>query len=206
MKILAIGPHPDDIEFGCGGSLLIAKDKKYAIDLLVMTQGGGGGNLQKRTTEQKTIAKVLNAKLRWGGLTDTRVELNRELIQLLEREINIAAPDLIFAPYNKDTHQDHRNISLAVLTAARAHQNVLFYELPSSLDFLPKVYVNISSVVTRKYMLLRAHSSQVNKTKNNGAGILKNAEATAVFRGVQNSVKYAEGFMPLKLEMADFKC
>ncbi|OGF51303.1 MAG: hypothetical protein A2044_01570 [Candidatus Firestonebacteria bacterium GWA2_43_8] len=205
MKILAIGPHPDDIEIGCGGALLIARDKKYDISLLVMSQGQAGGDFEKRIKEQEKVAKTLKAKLTWGGLIDTRVELNRELIQILEREINKVNPDIIFAPYSNDTHQDHRNISTAVVTAARFHKNVLFYEVPSSIDFQPTVYVNITPVISRKFGLLRTHASQVHKTKVPGLSILKNAEANAIFRGVQNRVKYAEGFMPLRLELAKFK-
>ncbi|MFH1074501.1 MAG: PIG-L family deacetylase [Candidatus Firestonebacteria bacterium] len=205
MRILAIGPHPDDIEIGCGGTLIIAKDKRYDINLLVMTQGQAGGEPKKRVKEQEKVAKVLHAKLHWGGLIDTKIELNRELIQILEREIIKINPDIIFAPYNNDTHQDHRNISTAVITAARYKKNVLFYEVPSSIDFQPTAYVNISPVINRKFGLLKLHSSQIHKTKVPGLSILKNAEASAIFRGVQNRVKYSEGFMPLRLELVRFK-
>ena len=205
MKILAIGPHPDDIEIGCGGYLLIAKKKKCDINLLVMTGGQAGGDPETRAKEQVRAAKTLGAKLRWGGLIDTKVELNGELIQILEREINEIKPDLIFAPYHKDTHQDHRNISTAVITAARYKKKVLFYEVPSSLNFEPTVFVNISSVINGKYGLLKAHVSQIKKTRIPGLTIIKNAEASAIFRGVQNRVKYAEGFMPLRLELTEFR-
>lgn len=206
MKILAIGAHPDDIEIGCGGALLLAKAKGCELNLLVLTRGEGGGNYKKREKEQEETAKTLKAKLRWGGLTDTRVELNSGLIQLLEKEIKLVKPELIFAPFHGDTHQDHRNISAALLTAARYQQNLLFYEVPSSLDFRPAVYVNISTVMKRKLGLLKTHASQIYKTRVPGVSILKNAEALAIFRGVQNRVKYAEGFRPLRLELADFKC
>jgi len=205
MRILAIGPHPDDIEIGCGGALLVAKAKRYNINLLIMTQGQAGGESEKRIQEQEKTAKTLNAKLSWGGLIDTRVELNRELIQILEREITRIDPAVIFAPYKNDTHQDHRNISTALVTAARYRKNVLFYEVPSSIDFQPAVYVDISAVIARKSALLKMHASQVHRTKVPGLSILKNAEANAIFRGVQNRVKYAEGFMPLRLELAKFK-
>lgn len=205
MRILAIGPHPDDIEIGCGGALLVAKKKGYSINLLVMTEGHAGGDAIKRAKEQGKVAKALNASLRWGGLIDTKVELNRDLIQLLEKEIVKINPDVIFVPHKNDTHQDHRNISTAVITAARYTKNVLFYEVPSSIDFLPSTYIDISKVIEQKYGLLRSHTSQVHKTKVPGLSILKNAEANAIFRGVQNRVKYAEGFMPLRLELAKFK-
>ncbi len=43
MNILAIGSHPDDIEFGCGGALVKFSDKGHILHLLVMTEGGMGG-------------------------------------------------------------------------------------------------------------------------------------------------------------------
>jgi LmbE family N-acetylglucosaminyl deacetylase len=43
MNILAIGAHPDDIEFGCGGSLIKYADRGHHLFLLIMTEGGLSG-------------------------------------------------------------------------------------------------------------------------------------------------------------------
>ena len=43
MRILAIGAHPDDIEFGCGGTLIKYARQGHEVFLLVMTEGGGSG-------------------------------------------------------------------------------------------------------------------------------------------------------------------
>jgi len=43
MKILAIGAHPDDLEFGCGGTLLKYRQYGHKIFVLVMTSGQKGG-------------------------------------------------------------------------------------------------------------------------------------------------------------------
>ena len=205
MKILAIGAHPDDIEYGCGGTLLISKLKKYKIHLLVLTKGESGGNPNIREKEQKASAKLLNAKLHWGNLIDTQVVLNKELIDIIESCIKDVSPDLIFTPYYNDTHQDHRNISTATITATRHLRNVLFYEVPTSTNFTPNVYVDIGNVLKYKLKLLRMHKSQVFKTKVPGLNILENAKSTAIFRGFQDRVKYAEGFLPLRLSLLKFK-
>ena len=42
-NILAIGAHPDDIEFGCGGALIKYTRKGHRLFLLIMTGGGMGG-------------------------------------------------------------------------------------------------------------------------------------------------------------------
>jgi LmbE family N-acetylglucosaminyl deacetylase len=205
MKILAIGAHPDDIEYGCGGTLLISKLKKYKIHLLVLTKGESGGNPNIREKEQKASAKLLNAKLHWGNLIDTQVVLNKELIDIIESCIKDVSPDLIFTPYYNDTHQDHRNISTATITATRHLRNVLFYEVPTSTNFTPNVYVDIGNVLKYKLKLLRMHKSQVFKTKVPGLNILENAKSTAIFRGFQDRVKYAEGFLPLRLSLLKFE-
>ncbi len=205
MKILAIGSHPDDIEYGCGGTLLIAKRKKYEINLLVVTQGQAGGAWALRKKEQERAAKKLNAKLIWGGMQDTKVELNRELIQLLEKSISEVNPDIIFVTSPQDTHQDHRNVATAVISAARHIKNVLFYEEPSSIHFQPCVYVNITKVIREKAKLLRLHKSQECNTSVKGLNIVESAEACSIYRGFQDRVKYAEGFLPLHLEMSEFK-
>ena len=73
MKILAIGAHPDDIEFGCGGILYKLFKEKHKINLLVMTEGNVGGDSDKRWAEQKKSAAILKAPLFCGGFKDTEI-------------------------------------------------------------------------------------------------------------------------------------
>ena len=69
MNILAIGPHPDDIEYGCGGTLLeFAKSKKNKIYFLVVTKGEVGGSSLVRTAEQGASAKILGAVVFLGWI------------------------------------------------------------------------------------------------------------------------------------------
>ena len=62
MDILAIGAHPDDIEFGCGGALVKYAERGHRLSLLVMTEGGLGGDVGLRTKEQNTSNTVLGVK------------------------------------------------------------------------------------------------------------------------------------------------
>ena len=203
--ILAIGAHPDDIEIGCGGVMLISKKRKYDSHILVLTKGEYGGRSALRVKEQEKAAKFLNTSLHWGGLVDTETVLDKHVIGIIEEHIEKIKPDIIFTPYFNDTHQDHRNISTATMTASRHIRNVLFYEVPTSTNFMPNTYVNIGSVLNDKIKVLRIHSSQINKTKVAGLNILENAKSVAVFRGVQDRVKYAEAFLPLRLSLEKFE-
>ncbi|HEY7678763.1 MAG TPA: PIG-L deacetylase family protein, partial [Candidatus Methylomirabilis sp.] len=124
MNILAIGSHPDDIEFGCGGTLIKYARKGHQVFLLVMTEGGHGGDADVRRAEQERAAGVLGArKLLWGDYQDTELPLERPPIQRLEEEVRLVAPDFIFVHYFDDTHQDHRHLASSTLSATRYTRN-----------------------------------------------------------------------------------
>lgn len=200
MNILAIGAHPDDIEFGCGGTLIKYALKRHAVHLLIMTDGGKGGDPAERRKEQEEAAKVLGAQqLFWGGYQDTEVPIERDLIQKVEGVLLRVRPELILVHWGDDTHQDHRHLSTSVVTASRYTRNVLFYEGPTTANFTPSIFVDIDAVLEQKLKTLAAHASQVVKTGVEGLSIVDLARAAAHFRGIQGRVRNAEGFVPLRL-------
>ena len=199
MKILGIGAHPDDLEFGCGGTLCKMAAAGHKIHMLVMTRGAVGGDPELRCAEQERSARMLGARLYWGGFEDTGVTLSRDLIRAVEERIEAVKPDLVFVNHAADTHQDHRSVAQAVETAARYCKNLLFYEVPTTQDFDPGIFVDIGGVITRKVALLKCHRSQVYKTRVKNLSIVESAKAAAMFRGYQDRVKYAEGFVARRL-------
>jgi LmbE family N-acetylglucosaminyl deacetylase len=201
MNILAIGSHPDDIEYGCGGTLIKYSRRGHKVALLVITCGEAGGNPKGRRQEQVKSSKFLKARLTWGRFRDTDVRIEKNLIHCIELEIQKVKPDLIFVHYFADTHQDHRNVSQATLTATRYIRNVLLYEVPTTLEFNPTVFMNIGDVLKEKLRLLKAHESQVHETRVADLSILESAGSCANFRGFQNRVRYAEGFVPVRLSL-----
>jgi LmbE family N-acetylglucosaminyl deacetylase len=200
MNVLAIGAHPDDIEFGCGGSLIKYAEHGHHIYLMVLTEGGQGGSPRARRREQMAAATALGVKkIFWGGYVDTKLEVNRPLIQRIERVIAQVDPLFTFVHYGDDTHQDHRHLATCTVTATRYTRNVLFYEGPTTQSFTPTVFVNIDTVLGKKLAAINAHASQTMKTNIEGLSITDVARASAHFRGIQGRVKNAEGFMPLRL-------
>jgi LmbE family N-acetylglucosaminyl deacetylase len=200
MRILAIGAHPDDIEFGCGGTLLKYARQGHEVFLLVMTDGGGGGEGPTRRAEQERAGRILRiAKLFWGEYPDTAIPLDRESIQRVEQVIRQIGPDFIFVHHHDDTHQDHRHLSVATITATRYTRNVLFFEGPTSQNFSPSVFVDVDGILEDKIAALQAHASQVTKTNIEGLTIADIARASAHFRGIQGRVRNAEAFVPLRL-------
>ena len=200
MNILAIGPHPDDIEFGCGGALIKYAKKGHNVYLLVLTKGGIGGNCEVRKKEQEAAAEFMKAKQVFlGNFKDTEIPINSTLISTIEGVINKTKPHIIFFNYNDDTHQDHRVIAQACASATRYIKEAMHYEVPTSQNFQPDIFVDIGDVLDKKLKLLGIHASQVDKTKVENLTILESARSCAVFRGYQGRTKYAEGFKAIRI-------
>jgi LmbE family N-acetylglucosaminyl deacetylase len=200
MNILAIGAHPDDVEFGCGGTLLSYARASHAVHLMVMTDGRFGGDPAIRRKEQQEAARMLGAReVFWGDLRDTELTDSRQLIQKIEDAVQIAKPDIVMLNYFDDVHQDHRALAQAGISATRYVREVLFYEVPTTQHFEPDMFVDIAPVLEDKLSLLKLHASQVDRTRVQNLTILESAQACATFRGYQGRVKYAEGFRALRV-------
>jgi LmbE family N-acetylglucosaminyl deacetylase len=200
VRLLALGAHPDDIEAGCGGTLIKYALNGHRVFLMVMTAGERGGKGTARKREQQRASRHLRAeKIFWGGYPDTKVPAGEGLIGRIERVVREVDPHFIFVHYHDDTHQDHRHLAVSTVTATRYTRNVLFYEGPTSQNFSPTVFVDIDPVLQRKIDALKAHQSQVTKTNIEGLTIVDIIRSSAHFRGIQGRVKNAEAFVPLRL-------
>ncbi len=202
MKILALGAHPDDVEFGCGATLMRFTRNGHEVNLYVATNGELGGDPAIRTREQEEAAAYIGIKrIFWGGYPDCRLPDMAVLVAGVEAVIRDVRPDYIFVHNSEDTHQDHRFLSSATLSATRYIPNFLFYEGPTSVNFQPNVYVDINGFLDSKLELLRKHASQVSKANVTmpEVSILDIASSTARFRGIQGRMKTAESFSSLRL-------
>jgi LmbE family N-acetylglucosaminyl deacetylase len=150
--------------------------------------------------EQGRSAALLGAeKVFWGGYEDTHIPVDVALIRQVESVIREVRPEFIFCNFPDDTHQDHRHLAQGILSATRYIRNVLFYEGPTTQNFNPQVYIDISDTIDRKIEALEAHRSQVTKTNIENLSIVEMARSFANFRGTQGRVKYAEAFHSLRL-------
>jgi LmbE family N-acetylglucosaminyl deacetylase len=200
MNILAIGAHPDDIEFGCAGTLMRYVENGHEVYAFVATRGEAGGSAATRHDEAEEAARRMGAtKVFWGDYRDTELTLAKSLIDDIEKALEAVNPSFIFVHHKDDTHQDHRILSQAAISATRFVRNVLFYEGPTTVDFHPNVFVDITSLMERKLVVLGVHASQVEKTNIPGLSILDIAKSVAVSRGIQARTAHAEGFQSLRL-------
>ncbi len=196
--VLAIGAHPDDIEFGCGGALLRHAARGASITLVVLSDGALGGDPLERAAEQDDAARMLGAKAVMLHRPDGQLGPLHQLVSLLEEEIAHAAPDLVYAHLPEDVHQDHVRTHQAMSAAARRLDNVLLYESPRSPLLSSGISVDIGSVIEQKTALLAAHASQTGTRRELGAEAVR---ARALLHGTRSGCDYAEMFLPLRFSL-----
>ncbi len=193
MNVLAIGCHPDDIELGCAATLIRHVERGDHVTMLVLTTGQATmQGMGLRRGEQEAAAALIGADLRWGGFDDASVPEGRPLIAAMDRVIADTQPETLYLHAPDDSHQDHRNASLAGVAAARRLGTVMFYETPSTQHFQPTLFVDIDDVIEQKLAALRCHLSQV--VRRDGPFDLEAIAAQARFRGFQAHTRTAEGF------------
>ena len=205
MRVLAVGAHPDDVEIGCGGTLVRFKQKGHEVYILVLTKGEASGDPWIREKECGLSAEIIGAEILFGDLKDTKITDGVETIMAIENVINQLKPDFIFSHSQKDSHQDHRNVGFATLSAARRSKRVFLYESPAALrEFCPQVFVDVSSTFDIKMKALSTFNSQTSKPFFMGINkyeespsilrVINAVEGLAIFRGFQAGVQLAEAF------------
>ena len=200
MNILAIGAHPDDIEFGCAGTIMRHIKRGDEVTFIIISRGERGGSPETRVMEAKESARKIGAKLHVFEYPDTEIPQSHELIARLEKIVRETGARRVYTHSIKDTHQDHRNTAYATLSAARFVPEILAYESPSLyLNFSPNYYVDISSYIDKKIELLNKFTTQ------NGRDYMKiNAiRGLSQFRGLGPAVSHAEAFEVIRILKSD---
>lgn len=167
MRVLAIGAHPDDIEIGCGGTLLRHLAEGDEVHALVLT-GGEGGNANPRTRgrEAEAAAKTMSVtSLRFGRIDAREMHCVRhEYGDVIIRVVDDVAPDRVYCHNEHDRHQNHVAAARCSLIATKRVRQVLSFKLPSTTaDFQPTFYVDVSDYVARKLECLAVFESQAHK-------------------------------------------
>jgi len=152
-RVLAIGAHADDIEYGCGGVLAAAK---VAMGITVCSV-----NEEHREAEAFSAGEILGSETVFLNQKKSCIN-EREIIGMLEEKVRQFSPDIIAVHWPEDTHQDHRIVTTAVLSACRAfHGAIVFYKSPSSINFLPTIFFQMSQDIWQvKVEAIQCHQSQ----------------------------------------------
>ncbi len=160
LRLLCLGAHSDDLEIGCGGTVLhwLATKRRLEVTWAVFSATGGRADEARRsaTVLLRGAAKshlVLN-DLRDGHFPSQFVEL-KAAFERLKR----TAPDIIFSHRLEDRHQDHRAVAEATWQTFRDHL-ILEYEIPKYEGDLgqPNLYIPLpASAAKRKVEHLMKH-------------------------------------------------
>jgi two-component system, NtrC family, response regulator HydG len=161
-RVLAIGAHPDDVEFGVGGTLLWHKFMGDEVAITTMCRGSRGGDREARATEAKRAAARIGARLFLHDLDDTQISESEPTVSLIEGVIEEFTPTIVYTHSWNDLHQDHRNTHRASLVAARRVPSLYCYESPSAtVDFRPARFVAIDPFLDAKIETIEFYTSQV---------------------------------------------
>ncbi len=210
LRLLAIGAHPDDIEFGCGGILLgeAARGSELALCLCSRGEAGSNGTPNEREAEARQAAQLLGATidfLELGG--DGHLEISAAHNIAIARQIRLTRPDILLAPVGSlDQHPDHAVVSQLCRNAARlarygglnelrelpphAVKHHLEYAITTKADTRydqQTIRVDISAHFERWIELMECHQTQLRTRR-----YVELQTARARLLGVEAGVAYAQ--------------
>lgn len=110
LDLLAIAPHPDNVELTCGGTLLKMAQAGYQTGIIDLTRGETGtrGTPETRLKESAKAAKILKVKVRRNlGLPDAHLRVCEEHKIALAEAIRELQPHTVILPYWEGRHPDH---------------------------------------------------------------------------------------------------
>jgi LmbE family N-acetylglucosaminyl deacetylase len=206
LTVLCLGAHADDIEIGCGGTLLalLASRPQTVVHWVVFSGAPGPRELEARESAKRFLRDaggrhVAVHGFRDGFFPDEHTGI-KERFETLKAAVS---PDVVFTHYGADRHQDHRVIAELTWNTFRDHL-ILEYEIPKYDGDLgrPNVYMPLDETVVGAKVthLLEAFPSQRAKhwfTEDLFRGLLR-------VRGVEagGAARYAEAFHTRKAVFA----
>ena len=197
--VLAVGCHADDIEIGCGGTMLALTRARpdIAVTWVVLAVPDDRA-AEARAGADAFLADTSVSDVRIHGFRDGFLpNLGAEVKEIFET-LKSVRPDVVFTHTRHDLHQDHRLACELTWNTFRDHL-ILEYEVPKYDGDLgsPNLFVPLDeALVDEKIRLLEMHhASQVQKHWFDGElfrGLMR-------IRGMESVTRYAEAFTCRKL-------
>jgi bacillithiol biosynthesis deacetylase BshB1 len=175
VHLLAIGPHPDDIEIGIGGIVAKHVSLGHQVGLCDLTAGemGSNGTIEERLAEAEAARGVLGAAWRVNlRLPDRALGRDASHVRSIASLVRRARPRVVAIPYWSDRHPDHvaasQLLTDAVFSAglrrfdaegdAWKPESVCYYFINDSAP--PSYVVDVSAHYDTKRRALACHATQ----------------------------------------------
>jgi len=198
-SVLVLGPHTDDGEFGCGGTIakFIEEGSNVYYATFSCAEESVPAHLPKDilVDEVKASSKVLEIKpenlLIYRYPVRKFAQYRQEILEDLVKLKNDLQPDLVLMPSLNDLHQDHFTIAAEGLRAFK-FTSILAYEMPwNNINFQTTSFIYLERRhVEKKLASVKCYRSQLGRKYANEEYILSLART----RGVQIGVEFAEVF------------
>jgi N-acetylglucosamine malate deacetylase 1 len=226
LDLLAIAPHPDDVELTSGGTMIKMAQAGYRTGILDLTRGETGtrGTPETRLKEAARAAKIMGATVRRNlGLPDAHLTVSDEYKAAIAEVIREFEPHTVILPYWEGRHPDH-------YTAARLGYEACFvaglknYPLAGEAfrpfkilyaaayaDVRPTFAVDITKQYDRRRQAILAYTSQFRPPKRDRKSkvalpldeLEDRMSLQARHYGRLIGVKYAEGFVVKEVMQSD---
>jgi N-acetylglucosamine malate deacetylase 1 len=225
VDILAIGVHPDDIELGCGGTLIASVKQNKKVAIVDLTQGelGTRGTIHTRRQEAEDAAEVMGISYRENlEMADGFFEITQENLLNVIQIIRKYQPEILICNAPKDRHPDHGRSSELVVRAAflsglrkietqlddQAQEawrpkNIYHYIQDTFIE--PDFVFDISDVHEQKIKAVVSYKTQFNTSDESEPttyistpDFLNRTIGRALSLGKTIGVQYAEGFISEK--------
>ena len=226
LDVLAIGVHPDDVELGCSGTILVALSEGKKVGIVDLTRGelGTRGSAEIRKTEAANAAKVLGVHVRENiGLADgffLNDEVHQRKVIMMIRKYQ---PEIILCNAPEDRHPDHGRSSKLVSDAAflsglrkietefdgvnqEAWRPKYVFHYLQDRFLQPHFVVDVSNHMDKKIESILSYTTQFYnpeldepQTYISSPDFMESVKARAMMLGKRIGVKYAEGYVSEKM-------
>ena len=226
LDVLAIGPHRDDVELTCGGTLLKAAAQGHRTGILDLTQGemGTRGSAELRAAEAEAAARVLGLAVRENlRLPDANISNTQGTRAALVQVLRRLRPSVVIGPSPVGRHPDHRLAAELVRDACflagivkfapglPAHRpRKLLHAIAYREDFVkPTFVVDVSDQFERKLEAIRCYGSQFDgaiqagEVMPNGEPLYDIVRHHAAHYGSLIRARYGEPFLTLETMRVD---
>lgn len=208
MRILAIGAHFDDVELGCGGTLLRHAASGDEISILVVTHSGYESKSKKvvrlreeALREGEASAAALGARLLCCEQEPLQLVPSESLVLLIEDYVTELKPDRVYTHGAADTNGDHAAVGYVSMRACRKCDQVLTYRSNwyiASNGHEDVYYVDVTAQMPRKLDLIRIFESEMRAVNYSWLDFVAKQNSAA---GAKIGVDYAETFSVVKMVM-----